>query len=246
MGEGVCLYVEGILWVNIEKICRVVNIFSTFYIMRKSTRAFTGEIVPVDVVQAMVLGASRAPSSKNTQPWKLILVQGQVLEDMRSDYLAAFSNGRPVAFEYTYSKDPLPETFKTRAIELGKAFLAHKGIGRDDKEKRKEHDSENYKFFSAKQVFFLGVNRDEYGQGTFLDCGLFLQALITELHSRRLGCCPQYSVMAYPDLLYKHIPNSENLLFLLSLPFGYPQANHVANTFVSKREPLESFFRVVE
>jgi len=73
-----------------------------------------------------------------------------------------------------------------------------------------------------------------------------LQALITELHSRGLGCCPQYSVMAYPDLLCKHIPNSNNLLFLLALPFGYPQANHLVNTFVSKREPLESFFRVVE
>jgi nitroreductase len=214
--------------------------------MRKSTRAFTGEIVPADVVQTIVLGANRAPSSKNTQPWKLVLVQGQALENMRLDYLTAFDNGKPTMFEYVYSKDPLPETFKKRALELGKAFLTHKGIGRDDKEKRKEHDSENYKFFNAKQVFFLAVNRDEYGQGTFLDCGLFLQALITELHNRGLGCCPQYSVMAYPDLLCKHIPNSENLFFLLALPFGYPQANHVANSFVSKREPLENFFKVVE
>ena len=224
-----------------------VEFFSTFHIMRKSIRAFTGEIVPADIVQSIVLGASRAPSSKNTQPWKLILVQGQALENLRLDYLTAFNNGnKPATFEYTYSKEPLPETFKTRAIELGKAFLAHKGIGRNDKEKRREHDSENYKFFDAKQVFFLAVNRDEYGQGTFLDCGLFLQALITELYNRGLGSCPQYSVMAYPDLLHKHIPHSENLLFLLALPFGYPQANHVVNTFVSKREPLENFFRVVE
>jgi len=214
--------------------------------MRKSVRAFTGEIVPADVVQSIVLGASRAPSSKNTQPWKLILVQGQALENMRLDYLTGFNNGKAPSFEYAYSKEPLPETFKTRAIELGKAFLAHKGIGREDKEKRKEHDSQNYRFFDAKQVFFLAVNRDEYGQGTFLDCGLFLQALITELYKRGLGCCPQYSVMAYPDLLSKHIPRSENLLFLLALPFGYPQVNHVVNTFVSKREPLENFFRVVE
>ncbi len=49
-----------------------------------------------------------------------------------------------------------------------------------------------------------------------------LEALITELDGKGLGCCPQYSVMAYPDLLRKHIPNSENLMFLLALPFGYP------------------------
>jgi len=214
--------------------------------MRKSIRAFTGETVPADVVKAIALGANRAPSSKNTQPWKLILVQGMALEHLRSDYLEAFNSNKPLAFEYIYSLDPLPEAYKKRAVELGKAFLTHKGIGREDKEKRREHDSENFKFFGAKQVFFLAVNKAEYGQGTFLDCGLFLQALITELDSRGLGCCPQYSVMAYPDLLRKHIPNSENQMFLLALPFGYPQKEHIANTFVSQREPLETFFRVVE
>jgi nitroreductase len=214
--------------------------------MRKSVRAFIDELVPVNVVQSVVLAASRAPSSKNTQPWKLVLVQGQALENLRMDYVAAFNSGKVPAFEYAYSLDPLPEAYKKRATDLGKAFLTHKGIGREDKEKRKEHDGENFRFFGAKQVFFLAVNKGEHGQGTFLDCGLFLQALITELHNKGLGSCPQYSVMAYPDLLRKHIPNSENLLFLLALPFGYPQADNVANTFVTQREPLESFFRIVE
>ena len=214
--------------------------------MRKSIRAFTGELVPADVVQAVVLGASRAPSSKNTQPWKLMLVQGTALENLRADYLAAFNSGKEMGFEYAYNPDPLPEAYKKRAVELGKAFLIHKGIGREDKDKRREHDSENYKFFGAKQVFFLAVNKGEYNSGTFLDCGLFLQALITELHNRGLGCCPQYGVMAYPDLLRKHIPNTETQMFLLALPFGYPQTNHIVNTFVSQREPLEVFFRVVE
>jgi len=214
--------------------------------MRKSIRAFTGEIVPVDVVQAIVLGAGRAPSSKNTQPWKLILVQGTVLENLRTDYLAAFNSGKAMGFEYVYGPDPLPEAYKKRAVDLGKAFLIHKGIGREDKEKRREHDCENYKFFGAKQVFFLSLNKGEYNYGTFLDCGLFLQALITELHSRGLGCCPQYSVMAYPDLLRKHIPGTENQMFLLALPFGYPQTGHIVNTFVSQRDSLDSFFKVVE
>jgi len=214
--------------------------------MRKSVRVFTEDIIPIDIVQTMVQCANRAPSSKNTQPWKLMLVRGQALENLRTDYLAAFNNGTPAAFEYVYSPDPLPEAYKKRAIELGKAFLIHKGIGREDKEKRKEHDSENFKFFGAKQVFFLAVNKGEYASGTLLDCGLFLQALITELGKEGLGCCPQYSVMAYPDLLRKHIPNSENLLFLLALPFGYPKSDSLTNSFTSQREPLENFFRVVE
>jgi nitroreductase len=213
--------------------------------MRKSIRAFTEEIVPADIVQSAVLGASRAPSSKNTQPWKLALVQGQALETLRADYLAAFNSGKELAFEYAYNPNPLPEAYKKRAVDLGKAFLTHKGIGREDKEKRKEHDGENFRFFGAKQVFFLAVNKGEFEHGTFLDCGLFLQALITELHKRNIGCCPQYSVMAYPELLRKHIPNSENLLFLVALPFGYPK-DCLVNAFTTSREPLENFFRVIE
>jgi nitroreductase len=214
--------------------------------MRKSVRAFTDELVPADIVQSMVLAANHAPSSKNTQPWKLVLVQGQPLEELRADYIAAFNENKPLAFEYIYSPNPLPEAYKKRATDLGKAFLTHKGIGREDKEKRREHDGENFRFFGAKQVFFLAVNKGEFGQGTFLDCGLFLQTLITELHNNGFGCCPQYSVMAYPDLLHKHIPDSDNLLFLLALPFGYPKTDSTVNTFATWREPLESFFRVVE
>jgi nitroreductase len=214
--------------------------------VRKSVRAFADELVPADIVQSMVLAASHAPSSKNTQPWKLVLLQGQPLENLRADYIAAFNEGKPLAFEYIYSPDPLPEAYKKRATDLGKAFLTHKGIGREDKEKRREHDGENFRFFGAKQVFFLAVNKGEYGHGTFLDCGLFLQTLITELYNNGFGCCPQYSVMAYPDLLRKHIPNSDNLLFLLALPFGYPKADSTVNTFATQREPLESFFRIVE
>ena len=211
----------------------------------KSIRAFTGEIVPANIVQNAVLCASRAPSSKNTQPWKLVLLQGQALENLRADYIEAFNSGKELAFEYVYSPNPLPEAYKKRAVDLGKAFLTHKGIGREDKEKRKEHDGENFRFFGAKQVFFLAVNKGEFEHGTFLDCGLFLQALITELHKRKLGCCPQYSVMAYPELLRKHIPNSENLLFLVALPFGYPK-DCLVNAFTTNREPLENFFRVIE
>jgi len=67
--------------------------------MRKSIRDFTGEVVPADLVQSLVVAANRnAPSSKNTQPWKLILAQGQALENLRTDYTAAFNSGKAPDF----------------------------------------------------------------------------------------------------------------------------------------------------
>jgi nitroreductase len=189
--------------------------------------------------------AGRAPSSKNTQPWKLTLVQGAALDALRADLCAAFDAGEAPRFEYVYSKDPLPAAFKKRAVDLGKAFLTHKGIAREDKEKRRLHDRENYGFFGAPQVFFLSVGKEDWGTGTLLDCGLFLQNLIIALDNRGLGCCPQYSPLAYPDLVHKHLGHEGDLL-LLALPFGRALPGSVVNQFLSEREPVDSFFRVVE
>jgi nitroreductase len=212
--------------------------------MRRSIREFTPEALPLASVRAIVEEAGRAPSSKNTQPWQLCLAQGAPLEALRADMLSAFDAKEPPRFDYVYSKAPLPEAFNRRAHDLGRAFLAHKGIERGDKERRRLHDRENYAFFGAPQVFFLGVGKDDYGMGTLLDCGLFLESLIAALDSRGLGCCPQYSVMAYPDIISRHL-GMEGTLGLLALPFGRPLPGSSVNQFLSEREPIDAFFRVV-
>ncbi len=212
---------------------------------RKSIREYTSALVDHATVQRIVDAASRAPSSKNTQPWKLFLVRGAALDALRSDYLNAFDQNVPMAFEYTYSPNPLPEAFKSRAVTLGKAIFAHKGIGRDDTAKRKLHDRENFAFFGAPQAFFLALPKSAAERGTFLDCGLFFQSLMLALTNEGLGSCPQYSVMAYPELLRKHMPGSDDLMFLAALPFGVPAQDSHVNAFDTVREPLESFFQVV-
>lgn len=212
---------------------------------RKSIREYTSALVDMTTVNKIVAAASRAPSSKNTQPWKLFLVRGTALDALRSDYLDAFDQSAPMEFEYTYSPNPLPEAFKNRAVTLGKAIFAHKGIGREDNAKRKLHDRENFAFFGAPQVFFLALPKTSGERGTFLDCGLFFQSLMLALTNEGLGSCPQYSVMAYPTLLRKHMPGSDDFMFLAALPFGVPAKDSHVNAFDTVREPLESFFQVV-
>jgi len=61
-----------------------------------------------------------------------------------------------------------------------------------------------------------------------------------------LGSCPQFSVMAYPDLLKKHLPDSADTLFIAALPFGRPKAGSHVNEFQPARLALDAWFRVVE
>jgi len=212
---------------------------------RRSIREFEAELVPADVIQQLVEAAGRAPSSKNTQPWRLYLMQGAALEALRADYLSAFDASRPGKPGYQYSPNPLPETWATRAKENGIGIFKHKGIGRDDTEKRRTHDRENFRFFGAQQVFFLGTQESAYSHGTFLDCGFVFDNLMLGLASLGYGSCPQFSIIAYSDLLKKHIPDSADTLFIAGLPFGRPKAGSHVNAYQPSREPIEKWFKVV-
>jgi len=47
---------------------------------RRSIREFDPELVSLETVRQIVEAAGRAPSSKNTQPWRLFLLRGPPLD----------------------------------------------------------------------------------------------------------------------------------------------------------------------
>ncbi|MFA6962982.1 MAG: nitroreductase family protein [Opitutaceae bacterium] len=213
---------------------------------RRSIREFENELVPDTVIRELVTAAGRAPSSKNTQPWRLYLACGTVLETLRAEFLAAFDAGREPKTEYKYSPHPLPDAWMARAREVGHGIFHHKGIGRDNKEARRAHDRENFTFFGAPQVFFLGTQASAYSYGTFFDCGFVFDNLMLGLESLGYGSCPQYSPMIYSELLKKHLPGSADTLFIAALPFGRPKAGSHVNQFQPARLPVDDWFTVAE
>jgi hypothetical protein len=52
--------------------------------------------------------------------------------------------------------------------------------------------------------------------------------------------------MAYPDLLKKHIPDSEGALFISGLPFGRPTPGSHVNQFQPPRLAIDEWFKAVE
>lgn len=213
---------------------------------RRSIREFEETLVPMDVIQQLVEAAGMAPSSKNTQPWKLFLMQGAALEALRAEYCAAFDANQPGQAQYTYSPNPLPSAWKSRAMECGIGIFQHKGIGREDKDKRRAHDRANFEFFGAKQVFFIGTEESSYSFGQFFDCGFVFDNLMLGLAAQGLGSCPQFSTVSYPEILKKHIPGSESVLFMAALPFGTPKKDSVVNSFQPKRLATSEWFTVIE
>lgn len=68
-------------------------------ISRKSIRAFEPNEVPRALLERILEDALRAPSWGNTQPWGLNIVSGKALDQIKTEFLAAFREGRPVQTE---------------------------------------------------------------------------------------------------------------------------------------------------
>jgi nitroreductase len=211
---------------------------------RRSVREFESTPIPMDVIRNLVETAGAAPSSKNTQPWRLYLLQGASLEALRTEYLAAFDAQIPAKAQYSYSPNPLPLVWTNRARDCGMGIFKHKGIGREDKEKRLAHDRANFEFFNAPQVFFLGTDQNAYSHGTIMDCGFVYDNLMIGLAAMGYGSCPQFSAVMYPEILKKHIAGSDDTLFIAGLPFGTPKAGSLVNGFQPPRLPIDEWFKV--
>lgn len=216
------------------------NDFFKLMLSRKSAREFEPYVATDAEISSIVEAVRRAPSSKNTQPWRLRVLQGEALEKLRSALCKRFDEDVAPAPEL---EAPLLPAYRRRGVELGKSLFIYKGIAREDKEARRLHNRANFELFNAPQVFALGVDREAYHEGTLIDCGIFLGYLLLAIEAAGFACCPQMSPLIYPDALREAMPEDEGTLFLAVLPFGKPLAGSHVNAFETTREPAEVWFK---
>ncbi len=63
---------------------------------RRSIRRFSDREIPHDIICKIIESGIKAPSSKNRQPWKFMVIQGQAKEEMLRAFRAA-SRGKSQA-----------------------------------------------------------------------------------------------------------------------------------------------------
>lgn len=210
--------------------------------LRKSAREYEPYVATDEEIASIVEAVRRAPSSKNSQPWKLRLFQGESLEKLRAALCKNFDAAVAPAPEL--NAPPLP-AYRRRAVALGKSLFEYKGIAREDKEARRLHDRLNFELFNAPQVFAVGVDRNAFHEGTLIDCGIFIGYLLLAIEAAGFKSCPQMSPLIYPDAFREVMVDDESTLLLFVLPFGKPLAGSHVNDFETTREPAEVWFKKV-
>lgn len=207
---------------------------------RHCKRAFMPEPVPRAVMESVLVAAANAPSGKNTQPWRVEIVEGATLAVLSRQLCALFDADTLPTPDYAYSPDPEPPEFIDRARACGHAIFSHKGIDRHDRAARRGHSRENFLFFNAPLVCIFHLPKPAE-RGNFLDLGMFMQNVMLGLIAHDLGSCPQASIAGYPDMIRECLKLTENRLVVAGLAIGRPDPAMSVNEFVPQRLPLVEY-----
>jgi len=197
--------------------------------MRYCVRAFEDKAVSHEAVRDIIDYARFAASSKNMQPWQVIAVTGDRLAALSVELQdALFQGAESQSSRVDTSK--APAKYWQRARECGFSLFKHKGIGRDDKEKRMQHNAENFRFFGAPVELFFLLHQD-MPQRQLIDMGIFLERVMARAQHNGLASCPQASVAEYHQILKRHIPIEEGMEVIFGLALGYEDRSASVNEF---------------
>lgn len=202
---------------------------------RKSIRGYLDKKVPEDTIREILAEAVRAPSFINTQGWKIAVVTGRTLENIKRENEEHFLTGAQGVPDFKYEG-----VYKTRSGELGKELFRLMGIAREDREQRKAWTARGFRFFNAPAVIILSTEKVLLGNPyTQFDLGCLSYGICLAAADRGLGTCIEKQGVTYPDVLRKNLDLPDELDPVISIALGYPDPAFPANALESRREPLD-------
>lgn len=201
-------------------------------INRQSIRAFQEKPVDPEIVDKIIQAASRAPSAKNTQPWRLVHIGKKTMDKITPRLKEAFDAGEPARPDMEIAV--YDGILRKNAVELGKKFYEHLNINRKDQQQKIELVYQNYHFWNAPNAFYLysiaGIKENE-----IFDIGIFTGFLFAMMEAYGIGSIAQASLVDYPDIVKEELGLDLDTRLITGISFGYPDNRHSINEFRTTR-----------
>jgi nitroreductase len=215
---------------------------------RHSVRAFLPTPVPRATVEEILAVAARAPSGTNTQPWLVTVLTGGAKERLSERILAAYDDPTERAKhaeEYAYYPIEWRSPYIDRRRKVGWDLYGLLGIGKADKRAMHAQHGRNYRFFDAPVGLIFSIDR-VMQQGSWLDYGMFLQALMVAARARGLDTCPQAAFTQFHRVIADELALPEQQMVVCGMSLGYADPEAAANRLHTEREPVAGFARFLE
>jgi len=178
-----------------------------------------------DTVASILCAARSVPSSDDSRPWRVTVVQGGARDALSARMLEEFDAGNDGKHQYQKGMKQPTERMKQATDTYGREFYEeHFGLDRADKAGRRLKYRPNYEFWGAPVLLLLSLPRNAVA-GTFLDFGSFMYAILLGMHSYGLGGKPQGSVAKYTDVCREVLGSDklpEDEVLVCGISVGWP------------------------
>ena len=207
---------------------------------RQSIRSFKDREVSLETVKEILNISKFAPSGGNTQPWKVYVLNQNIMKKLESAILHNLDNGISEKPNFSIYPQPMSDHLKNRVKECGKLMYGALEIKKDDIEGRLNQLKQNFSFFGAPVGMLITVEKevDLNGWG---HVGHFIQNLCLSSIKFGLGTCLQESWSMYPETVQKITNYNKSEILWCGVALGYPNNNHPINNYRTPREDIETF-----
>lgn len=219
---------------------------------RHSVRAFLSKPVEPQTIRDILSVASRAPSGTNAQPWKVYVVTGNSRNEMISRVCQAQmevtqdpSKAKQYQETFGYYPEKWISPFIDRRRENGWGLYGLLNIQKGEKEKMAQQQLRNYQLFDAPVGLYFTVNKI-MGIGSKMDISMMIQNVMIAAKARGLDTCPQAAWNHFHPIVLDVLGASDDEELVCAIALGYADPEHIVNTFITPREPVESFTQFLD
>ncbi|HEX4845628.1 MAG TPA: nitroreductase [Geothrix sp.] len=215
---------------------------------RRSMRAFLSTPVPRETVEAILRVASRAPSGTNTQPWQVHVLTGAARDRLCNRIGAIYEDPAELARherEYDYYPKAWTSPYLDRRRKVGWDLYGLLGLAKTDKEGMHRQHGRNFRFFDAPVGLIFSIDRG-MALGSWLDYGMFLQAIMVAARARGLHTCPQAAFTQFHRVIAEELAFRPDQMLVCGMALGYADPAAVENSLVTERAGVSEFARFLE
>jgi nitroreductase len=211
---------------------------------RRSIRQFSAKPVSEELLREIITDSLWAPSWGNTQPWEIVVVTGEKLDEFKKKNEETLLAGQAAQTDI-----PMPQVWPdanlNRYKDLGKGVLSALDIAREDKDARLLHFARMFGLFDAPALILLTLDKELSLEYAMLDIGIYLQTFCLLAHDRGLGTCIMAVTVSYADLVRELFAVPETKRIVMGVILGWPDPEAPVNHFDRQRGSLDEFVRWV-
>jgi nitroreductase len=125
-----------------------------------------------------------------------------------------------------------------RRRECGFQLYDSVGISKGDRAASARQAAQNFELFGAPHAAIV-TTEAELGVYGAIDCAVYVQTFLLAAQSLGLGAIPQAALAAYAPFIRDFFGLPHNRLIVCGVSFGWPDHDHPANGFRTRRAPTD-------